>query len=126
MTTPKLTPLLSGTLPATAPLENAQRSMKPLTLFVEVDGGEHETIIDADMQITLVLRDTIRGKEYPVIKLTMTHNQEYPTPVVTAVAPHPGIRCDIYDWQGQPAWTNKPRPGFDELEAMGFDMETGE
>jgi len=47
-----------------------------------------------------------RGKWYCVSQVTITHNEEYPTPAINVTAPNPGIRFTVTDADGNVLYTN--------------------
>ncbi len=51
-----------------------------------------------------------RGKWYCISQVTITHNEEYPTPAISISEPNPGIRFSVTDGDGNVLYTNvKPK-----------------
>jgi len=90
--------------------------MKTLALIPArvVDGdGFSPGEVDLAEQHKVCLMWASRGKLYEIMRVTATHNDGYPTPVVTIQAPPAGIRLDVYDCKGRPIFTTKPRDTFE-------------
>jgi len=79
-------------------------------LFVTTDGQEeiHETIMSQQQIASLMWKS--RGKWYCISQVTLTHNEDYPTPAINVTAPNPGIRFTVTDADGNVLYTNvKPK-----------------
>ena len=51
-----------------------------------------------------------RGKWYCVSQITITHNEEYPTPAINISEPSPGIRFTVTDQDGNTLYSSvKPK-----------------
>lgn len=82
----------------------------PVLINATVDQSEESNQLDGEKQIQIDLFWLKDGKAYPCGTVVLTHNPPYPTPVITVVAAHPGLRFDVYNWKQEKVYTNKPQP----------------
>jgi hypothetical protein len=75
----------------------------------QIDGDPEENVLEGAQQIRVVLFWSDDQKFYKAAEIVITHNEPFPTPVVSVTLPHPGIRADVYDWKGNLIQTTKPR-----------------
>ncbi len=81
----------------------------PVLINATVDQAGEVNQLDAEKQIQVDLFWVKEGKAYACGTIVLTHNPQYPTPVITVVLAHPGIRFDVFNWKQELINTNKPR-----------------
>lgn len=81
----------------------------PVLINATVDQAAEVNTLDAQQQIQIDLFWVRGDKAYSCGSVILTHNPQYPTPVVTVVLAHPGIRFDVYNWKQELIQTTKPR-----------------
>ncbi len=83
-----------------------------MTISVQMTDTKTNEKIDTGPtdQVEIILWWLSRNTWYNISYVTITHNEEYPTPAINIVAPNPGIRFTVTDQDGNVLYTNvKPK-----------------